>query len=209
MIPKPQKYTLELKEGFIKELNKEREKRENKAWFAMRVTFRRELNIKRVLDEKSIENFIPMRYGIHITKNKKRKRILVPVIHNLIFVHTFPKTIKEIKNGIPYLQYMTTWKDGKRIPIIIPDEQMNQFIAVACTNDEHLLYVEAKDINLTQGTKVRIHGGLFDGLEGTYLRVKGSRQKRVVVAIEGVIAVAIATLYPAQIEEINQRINES
>lgn len=167
----------------------------------MRVTFRRELNIKQLLDEQAIDNFIPMRYEIRV-KNKKKKRILMPVVHNLIFVHTQPETIKRIKKDIPYLQYMTIQEEGCRKPIIVPDKQMKQFIAVAGTNDEHLIYMETKDINLAKGTKVRIHGGLFDGQEGVYIRPKGMKKKRVVVAIEGVIAVAIATLYPEQVEPI-------
>lgn len=31
-------------------------------WFAMRVTYHRELEAKRLLDEKGVENFIPMKY---------------------------------------------------------------------------------------------------------------------------------------------------
>ena len=31
-------------------------------WFAMRVTYHRELEAKRLLDERGVENFIPMKY---------------------------------------------------------------------------------------------------------------------------------------------------
>ena len=52
------------------------------------------------------------------------------------------------------------------------------------------------------GTKVRITGGDFEGQEGVFLKVKGARDRRVVIAIQGVIAVAMATIHPDLIEVI-------
>ncbi|MBR6945883.1 MAG: UpxY family transcription antiterminator [Prevotella sp.] len=60
---------------------------EHPEWFPMRVTYHRELKMKQFLDELGIENFIPMHYEIINTKGG-RKRMLVPAIHNLIFVRT-------------------------------------------------------------------------------------------------------------------------
>jgi tRNA A-37 threonylcarbamoyl transferase component Bud32 len=57
-----------------------------------------------------------------------------------------------------------------------------------------LAYFSPDEINVAKGTKVRIHGGPYDGLEGSFLKVKGAREKRVVVEISGVIVVATATL---------------
>ena len=79
---------------------------------------------------------------------------------------------------------------------------MQQFIAVSGTYDEQLIYLEPTELNLTKGTRVHICGGVFEGQEGTYLKLKGHRDKRVVVAIRGVIAVALATVHPSMIEVI-------
>ena len=58
---------------------------ENIVWFAMRAPFCKELEAKRLLDKQAIENFVPMCYKVFEKNNKKRKE-LVPAVHNLIFV---------------------------------------------------------------------------------------------------------------------------
>ena len=84
--------------------------------------------------------------------------------------------------------------------IVVPDDQMRRFIAVAGTYDDQLLYFKPEELNLAKGTRVRICGGDFEGQEGVFLKVKGARDRRVVVAIQGVIAVAMATISPDLIE---------
>ena len=42
----------------------------------------------------------------------------------------------------------------------------------------------------------------FEGQEGVFVKVKGARDRRVVVAIRGVIAVALATVHPDLIEPL-------
>ena len=54
----------------------------------------------------------------------------------------------------------------------------------------------------TFGTRVRIIGGDFEGQEGLFLKVKGARDRRVVIEVQGVIAVAMATIHPDLIEVI-------
>ena len=51
-------------------------------------------------------------------------------------------------------------------------------------------YFSPDEINVAKGTKVRIHGGQFNGLEGTFIKVKGARDRRVVVEVSGVIVLA-------------------
>ena len=52
--------------------------------------------------------------------------------------------------------------------------------------------------NITGG----FSAGDFEGQEGVFLKVKGARDRRVVIAIQGVIAVAMATIHPDLIEVI-------
>ena len=166
-------------------------------WYAMRATYRRELDAKELLDKASIGCFIPMHYRICV-KGKQKKREFVPVIHNLIFVYAKPSEIQRVKKDIPYLQYMMDSREGTKI--VVPEEQMRRFIAVAGTYDDQLLYFKPEELNLAKGTRVRICGGDFEGQEGIFLKVKGARDRRVVVLIQGVIAVAMATISPDLIE---------
>lgn len=173
--------------------------KEVEIWYAMRATYRREPEAMRLLDKEKLSRFIPMQYKIMIKRGKK-VRTLAPVIYNLIFVHARPSEVQRVKSQAPYLQYITDTRSGQKI--IIPDSQMQRFIAVAGTYNDHLLYFRPDELDLARGTKVRITGGEFEGQEGIFLKVKGARDRRVVIEVRGVIAVAMATIHPNLIEVI-------
>lgn len=175
--------------------------KKEKVWLAMRVTYRREMLARQILEGEGIESFIPMRY--QLSKGKKKKRELVPVVHGLIFVYTRLSDIQRIKKEreVPYLQYMVDSRSHEKI--IVPEDQMRRFIAVAGTYDESLLYFQPEELNLKKGTRVRICGGEFEGQEGIFIKVKGARDRRVVIAIQGVIAVAMAAVHPDLIEVVD------
>lgn len=174
---------------------------EQMQWFAMRATYRRGMQIKSLLDKKGISNFIPMRYEIR-EKNGRKKRELVPVIRDLIFVRAIQSELQWIKDRNPYLQYMIDIRNGRKI--IVPDKQMRDFIAVAGTYNEHLIFFSPDEVNFRKGTKVRITGGDFEGYEGVFVKVKGARDRRVVISLQGVIALAMATISPDLIEVIEE-----
>ena len=79
---------------------------------------------------------------------------------------------------------------------------MERFIAVCGTHDERLLWLQYEDVPVNKGERVRITGGVFNGQEGVLLKVKGAREKRFVVVVEGVMAVALAAVHPSLIEKI-------
>ena len=181
------------------QINKTMHSQESKVWFAMRATYQRELEAKNDLNSKNVETFIPMQYKIIVRGNQKRREY-IPIIRNLIFVHTTPSKLQTVKKDIQFLQYMTDSRSKKKITI--PEDQMKQFIAVSGTYSDQLLYFAPEEINLSKGTRVRINGGEFEGQEGIFVKVKGSRDKRVVIAIQGIIAVAMATIHPNLIKPI-------
>lgn len=166
----------------------------------MRVTYRRELAAEAILNKKGIENYIPKRQCPD-PKNKGRK-ISVPVIHNLIFVCATPAEMHSLKASmeIPYLQYMMDARAGKKI--IVPDSQMRSFIAATADYDETLLYFQPDELNLAKGTRVRVTAGPLEGHEGVFLKVKGARDRRLIIQIDGVIAVAKALVHPELVQVI-------
>lgn len=170
-----------------------------KIWYAMRATYRREPEAMRLLEKEKLECFVPMQYKICIKKGKKVK-VLVPVIHNLLFVHSSQSDLQRVKSQVTYLQYITDTRSGQKITV--PDSDMRRFIAVAGTYNDHLLFFKPEEVNLSKGTKVRILAGEFEGQIGVFVKVKGARDRRVVIAIHGVIAVAMATIHPDLIEVI-------
>lgn len=167
-------------------------------WYAIRVTYNRELKVKHELDRKHIENFLPMKYRI-VQRGERQIKELVPAIHNLIFVYMTKEDLADYKSSTTLpIRYIMDRE--KRQPITIPEKQMQNFITVAGTRDEHLVYLDSSCSSFHNGDKVRVTGGLFEGAEGYFIRIKGDR--RVVVSIEGIATVATAFIHPSLIEKI-------
>lgn len=173
-------------------------------WYAMRATYRREIIVRNILAEQGIETFIPMKYTLTFRRGRKRRE-LVPAIHNLIFVHASPETMKDIKSKISYLQYMMNRKDAKeKAPIIIPEKQMEDFIKVASMHDRPMEFIPADRSRLIKGTRVKIHGQTFGEVEGILTRTPGSKARKIIVAISDVISVVTTAIEPEMIEIIEK-----
>ncbi|MBE6311010.1 MAG: UpxY family transcription antiterminator [Bacteroidales bacterium] len=164
------------------------------AWFAMSATFGRELKAKTFFESKDVTCFVPMRYEVVKDRKRDKVRKLVSAINNLIFVYTTKERIQSLKAELTYLQYLTRPVNGRNVPIIVPEYQMRQFISICETQNESLQYISVSEINLEKGTRVRIVGGAFDGVEGVFVKVSGKRKKHVVVLIQDIAAVAVAEL---------------
>lgn len=172
--------------------------REEKVWFAIRVTYNRELRVKADLDARGITNFVPMQYRREERHGVMVKR-LVPSVHNLIFINITPSEMREYKmtTELP-IRYIMNRETHK--PITVPAREMENFIKVAGTYEEKLIYLNPNPGDFAKGERVRIIGGMFAGAEGVFVRVKGDR--RVVINVEGLVAVATAFVHPSMIEKI-------
>ena len=158
-------------------------------WFAMRATYKRELVAKEYLASKGIEVFVPMKCEIKVVRGIKRK-LTIPAINSLIFVYSTKEALQEAKFGLDYLQYLTRKEDGRNVPIIVPTVQMEQFMNVVQDDTIEKSFFTPSEADLASGTKVKVHGGPFDGYEGTLLKVKGKRTKHFVLDLEGLVAVS-------------------
>ena len=108
---------------------------------------------------------------------------------------------EEIKQQMEYKFPMRYIMDREtQSPIIVPDSQMADFIAVTATMDEQLVFLDPVEVQLKKGDRVRITGGILKGVEGNLIRIKGDR--RVVVSIQGIMAVGSAFIHPSLIEKI-------
>lgn len=170
------------------------------AWYAMRVTYNRVMVAKALLDRVNVRNFVPMRYKERVVCGKK-VRELVPAISNLIFVYSNTQQLRELKRKMDYLQYIVNSRTKEKI--IVPQLQMQRFMEVQEVDNEHILWFAPQDVNFSKGMNVRVIDGQFKGYEGTLVKVKGARDKRVVVAIEGVIAVAMASINPSFLQLVD------
>ena len=78
---------------------------------------------------------------------------------------------------------------------------MNDFIAVASTMDEDLIYITEVNDKLREGQTVRVKKGPFAGVEGKIVRIRKSR--RILVELPGMLAVASTYVCPDDVEQVN------
>lgn len=167
-------------------------------WYALRVTYNRELIVKKALEEKGIECFVPMTvHEVYFHEKIVRRR--EAAVHNLIFVKITQSDMKELKQSttlpIRYIMDRET-----REPITVPERQMENFIAVCGTENEQLIYLSPEEIKTKVGDKVEVLEGIFKGCKGEIMRVKGDR--RLVVSIAGLVVVATAFIHPSLVKKI-------
>ena len=166
-------------------------------WFPMRVTYHRELKIKTLLDSLGVENFLPMHYELVETRKGGKKRMLLPAIHNLIFVKSTQEFLTELKmtrEGFAPMRYIMKRpladKEGKSEVMYVPERQMENFMRVASIQDDRVMFLDSSAFINKVGQRVKVTDGYFSGVEGVIKRI--NKNKRVVVQLEGIAAVAIA-----------------
>ena len=163
-------------------------------WYPMRVTYQRVKAIKALLDADQIENYLPMRWEWQETTDGQRRLRHLPAIASMIFVRDTRDRIMALKQmpGYEPMRFYTrpsvTLKNRREI-FPIPDKQMQDFIRVASSNDERVVFLEDTDYLRAVGQRVRVAEGEFAGIEGVVKRIKSN--KCVVVRLERIATVAI------------------
>lgn len=136
-------------------------------WYVLRVTYQRELSTKEYLDKLNIENFVPIRVVRRRNSKGQFFRTCEAAVHNYIFIRSTRGVIDEPENLCsPMLRYVMHPQNGENQIMVVPEEQMRNFIAVAGNEDEQVLFMSPEEVALSKGDKVRITGGVFEGVEG-------------------------------------------
>lgn len=169
--------------------------KESPKWFVMNAYKAERRAEEELQNDNRFNVFIAKRYAIR-TRHGKQMRELTPVIPNIIFVHASYSDIDQFQSQRPYLNFATFQENGQRRIMTVPDRQMQNFIGIARQVEEEIIYFRPEEVNLSKGTRVKVIGGMFDGIEATLLKVKGKRSKRIVVLIDGIAAVAATEIEP-------------
>ena len=159
-------------------------------WFVMRAYKSEKRAEEKLKGKDGLEYFIPKCYAVRVYHGVKSKR-LVPIIPNLVF-----------KKRYNFLQFVMWEKSTGLEYLVVPDDQMESFIKVSSQYGENISYYNPDELDLRKGCRVRIHGGKLNGVTGVFMQVQGKRNRRVVVLLEGVMAVA-AEVHPDLIEVIS------
>lgn len=177
--------------------------RQEVAWHVMRVSYQRELSVQDALERMQVPTFVPMQQVRRRNPQGRMVRVEQVAMHNYLFVRASREQLDEIKHfRLPILRYVMHVQDDERKPMVVPDEAMAHFMAVARHVEEPIRYLDIADRQLLKGDRVRILEGPFKGVEGELIRLKYGRAGRVVVKLEGLVAIATAEITTSQIEKL-------
>ncbi len=176
------------------------ENSEEKIWFSIGCTsLQKELKVRDDARRYGLQAFVPLTYVVKTHRGQKH-RALIPAVSKLLFVKG---TLDEVKDYIQHAHYVVFIRkstfSNKEDYLTVPTKAMEDFIAVTENHEEHVTYFRPEEISLQEGDKIRIKGGFYDGREGIIMRIKGKRNKHLVVQIPGVLVAAIE-LSPEMIE---------
>ena len=166
-------------------------------WFAVRTMYRNDLNVGRYLEAQGAEVFIPMHY-VDVKRGGEVRQVLEPVVRNIVFTRTCRSLLDRVKKELESKWAIRLFMNREtHEPILIPEEQMRSFIAVAGSYDEQLLFLGADEVNYKVGDRIRVIAGPFRGAQGRLLRGKG--YMRLVGSLAVVLAGAPSSLPPRMI----------
>lgn len=170
----------------------------NEHWYAMRVTYGRELKVEAALKDQ-FRIYVPKCYKM-VERFGKRTCELTSQVPNLIFIYGSIQALKEVKQknlSAQSLRFMTN-RHGEYL--VVPDKQMDDFIRVSQIAEDQRIPFEINNQKLLAGQRVRITDGELAGVEGSIVRLHGN--KKVVVHIQNLVATAITYIPSAWVTKI-------
>lgn len=160
-------------------------------WFVMRDLKRP--NAKqpayKFLREEGFEVFVPTKSQI-ITRNGKKVVEEIPVIRDLLFVHTEKERLDPIVARTETLQYRFMRNCGGA-PMTVPDNEMERFIIAVSSSNDTKYYLPEEITPQMHGRKIRIVGGPLDGYEGNLITTRGSKVKRLMIKLQDFFAAGV------------------
>lgn len=162
---------------------------EGLSWFVMRDLKRPNAKVPAYcqLQQAGFEVFTPMTTRISIRAGK-RVREEVPFVRDLLFVHTTRDNLDPIVSRTATLQYRFV-KGGRYLEAMtVREAEMQRFI-FAVSGVERPRFYKIEEITPSlYGRRIRIVGGRLDGYEGRLVTTRGSRTRRLLITLEGLLA---------------------
>ncbi len=141
--------------------------------------------------ETGLEHYIPRQLR-PVTINGRTRLQKVWAIPGYLFIHASQREIIEFKklhNQITFVSWIAP--DRPTRYLMVDDAQMADFIRVSSSGQLGLTYLAPDQYDLRAGQRVRIIGGPFDGVCGHFIRLKGKRNRRMLVAIDNFYGISI------------------
>lgn len=161
-------------------------------WFVMRDLKRSNTKLPayKMLSEAGFEVFTPMKWELVMEKGKKVRRE-VPVIKDLLFVHTEKTLLDPIVEQNDTLQYRYLKGGGYQNPMTVREVEMQRFIQAVQASDNPCYYLPEEITPSMYGKEIRITDGPLANCTGRLMTVRGSKVKRLLVELPNLLTVAV------------------
>lgn len=204
---------------------------QDRRWYAVKVFYNKVFRMEDILSDRNIETYLPvqkvqLKGQAHLLAARKLARTddyhrgdaryiqegpviyeRRPLITSLIFLKASPEEIVQVSARLKDEQIMgralgfvyktADWKGYASIP----DRQMESFRLVVESGQSGLEFYSADEFVLREGDRVKVLDGPFAGAEGYIKRIRKNR--RLLVCIEGVIAVATSYIPEKYLERLS------
>ena len=197
-------------------------------WYALKIFFNKTFDVEAYLDGRAIDTYIPIEKvkleGVPYLLARKRlakapdhqdARYIVeepfifqrkPLVNSLVFIHCTRSQLQDVdaflkerdaNNNVRGFIYKNTKKEYA----VIPDKEMASFRLVVEKGANGLKFFADDSLaSYTTGDRVRVKEGPLKGAEGYIKRIR--RDRRLLVVIEGIVAVATTYIPPQNLEKI-------
>ena len=179
----------------------------NKHWYVLRASYGRGDKAADYMVEDGTYVYIAKRYTRKVLSGDKSKKVLEPLIPNLLFVYTTDEKAEEYVKRTSALSFLTYYynhfaqdETGKNPPLTISCKEMENFILATCNQSEYLKFVNEEQCHFKGGETVEVIDGMFKGVEGRVARVSG--QQRVVLSLSNIGLISTAYIPTAFIKPI-------
>lgn len=177
------------------------------AWYVLRITYARERKAYDHITSRGVEAYLPMHTHEEKTSSIpiRTRYVTKPLVPGIVFVHAAKKTVESFIKGTDHIECITAYYDhfrkdarGYNDYLVVPDDQMDNFMRLADITDKHIRLVIPGQCHYKSGDTVIIREGKFKGITGKVARIGG--QQRVVVTLNGVCSIATAYIPSAFLE---------
>ena len=161
-------------------------------WFVLGcISPRHELKVRDDARRYGLQSFVPLKYEVKNVRGREQRQ-LVPALSRYIFIKGTLDEVQDYIANAHYVVYIqrSTFSSHKEF-LTVPTKAMEDFIAVTEHHEEHVTYFSPQEIRLNVGDQIRVKGGIYDGREGVIMRIKGKRNRHLVVQIPGILIAAI------------------
>lgn len=181
-------------------------------WYAMRVTYGRELEAEALIEKKGILTYVPTHKVMKMVKGR-RKKVRESMLPNLLFLFTDYLTAKKIAVNplksetrrkdkalvnVHFMYDRTSERKGKDGIVIIPHKEMLNFIRFTIRGNESIRVVSPEDFKIRKNQTVIVKQGEFKGVIGKVARM--NRQTCIIVDFQPVCMLASAYIPKAFLE---------